>query len=202
MRIFVATARPILADLAGTLAFYLVYLVSGSAPLGAAVGLVIGLGQVGYLVAKRQRPSGLLVVGLALTLGLGGMTFLNHDPRFMLVKPSIVCAIIGVTMLQRGWLTRYAPPIARSLLSDRVFDWVGWCWSGLMFTSAAVNLLALALLPPHSAALVFTIWATGSKTLLFVGQYIVLRMKARRIYRQREAEGSLPPEATAAAKGA
>lgn len=197
MRFFTATAKPILADLSGTLVFYLLYMVTGSAQLGALVGLALGLAQLLNELARGRRPASLLLVSLTLTAVLGGLTFITDDPRFMLVKPGIICAALGLTMLPRGWLTAYVPPIARELLSDTTFDRVGWSWAALMFVSAALNLAAVALMPPRAAALAFTLWAVGSKVLLFAVQYGVLRVRAGRIYRRRDAEGTLSPAARA-----
>lgn len=191
MRFLVATARPILLDLSGTLAFYLVYLVTGSAQLGAAVGLFLGLAQLAHTIIKRRRPAGLLLVSVGLTAVLGGLTYLTHDPQFMLLKPSIICVVLGVTMLPKGWITAYVPPIARELLSERTFDRVGWAWSGLMFGSAILNLAAVTVLEPKLAALVFGVWAMASKVALFAGQYTFLRVRAGRIHRRRQAKGPL-----------
>jgi intracellular septation protein A len=187
MRYLVQSARPILADLAGTLAFYLLYLATGSAPLAAAIGLAIGLFQIAAHLVRRQSVPGLLLMGVALTAALGAMTFFTRDARFILLKPSIVYAAIGVTMLPRGWVTRYVPQIARELLPQSTFDRVGWGWAALILGTAALNLVLVATLDPKRAALCFAIWAIVSKLALFAGQYTVLRLRAGRAYRSRVA---------------
>ncbi|WP_374471738.1 septation protein IspZ [Phenylobacterium sp.] len=192
MRYFTATARPIVTDLASTLVFYGVYLATGSARLGAALGLVIALAQLSVFLFRRLRPPGLLIVSIGLTLALGSLTFLTVDARFLLIKPALISLVLGVTMLPRGWVTSYVPPLARELLSDRTFDHVGWGWAALMFTSAAVNVAAVALLPPDRAAVFFTLWAVASKCALFIGQYAVLRLRAGRLYRERSAAETAP----------
>lgn len=187
MRTFLTTARPIGEDLAGTAAFYLLFLVTGSAVLGAAVGLAIGLLQLGWHWWRRIKVPALLAMGVALTISMGGLTIWTHDPRFLLVKPSIVLAAIGATMLPRGWVTRYVPEIARDLLGQLAIDRIGWSWAGLMLFSAALNLVLLATLTAHAAAAIFSAWAIGSKVALFLWQYTTLRARAVRAYRAREA---------------
>jgi intracellular septation protein len=187
VRYLLASARPILEDLAGTLAFYLLYLVTGSAQLAAAIGLAIGILQIAAHALRRRPVPTLLLMGVALTAVLGTMTFFTRDARFMLLKPSIVYACIGVTMLARGWVTRYVPDIARELLPQSTFDRVGWGWAALILGTALLNLALVATLSPHRAALWFAIWAAASKLALFAGQYTVLRLRAGRAYRSRVA---------------
>ena len=48
-------------------------------------------------------------------------------------------------MLKRGWMNRYLPPIALETVPDLAIGF-GYVWAGLMFFSAALNLvLALSL---------------------------------------------------------
>ncbi|MEP9359132.1 septation protein IspZ [Sphingomonas sp. KR3-1] len=192
MRYFLASARPILEDLAGTLAFYFLYLATGSAQLAAAIGLAIGVLQVAVHVLRRQPVPVLLLMGVALTAALGTMTFFTHDARFMLLKPSIIYAAIGTTMLPRGWVTRYVPEIARELLPQSTFDRVGWGWAALTLGTALLNIVLVATLAPKRAALCFAIWAIASKLALFGGQYTVLRLRAGRAYRSRIAQAPAP----------
>lgn len=185
MRYLLPTARPIVEDLAGTFAFYGLFLLTGSARLGAAVGLAIGVAQIMRHVRRREPVPTLLAMGVALTALLGGLTLLTADPRFLFVKPSIIYLAIGLTMLPRGWVRRYVPPLALELLPARTFDWVGWGWALLLLGTAALNLLFLGLLAPTKAALALAGWGLASKLLLFAGQYTVLRLRAGRIARTR-----------------
>ncbi len=50
----------------------------------------------------------------------------------------MIYVIIGAVMLKPGWLNRYLPPIAQTVVPD-VAVAVGFVWAGLMFVSAAVN---------------------------------------------------------------
>ena len=187
MRYLLATARPILEDMAGTAVFYLLFLATGSAALGAGVGLAIGFAQVVRHRLRREKVPTLLLLGVGLTMVLGGLSLIVVDPRFLLLKPSIVYAVIGGSMLPRGWLVRYVPEIARDLIPARTFDRAGWGWAALMFATALLNALAVVMLPPGRAAALFVECAIGSKLALFAGQYCVLRARAASTYRARHA---------------
>lgn len=191
MRYLLPTARPIAEDLAGTLTFYLLYLLTGSARLAAAVGLAIGFIQIAWHLRRGQRVPVLLATGVALTAVLGGLTLLTADARFLLIKPSIIYLAIGLPMLPRGWVRRYVPPLALELLPARTFDRVGWSWAALLLGSAALNLVLVATVPPATAAAVFAIWGIVSKLTLFAVQYISLRVRAKRKLLARNQGGSL-----------
>lgn len=183
MRYLLPTVRPIVEDLAGTLAFYLLYLLTGSATLGVAIGLLIGFAQIGLHLRRGESVPTLLAAGVLLTLVLGLLSWLVEDVRLVLAKPSLIYAAIGITMLPRGWVTRYVPSIALELLPRRTFDRVGWSWAALMFATAGGNLLLVGTLPPRTAAACFAAGAAASKLLLFAGQYAVLRRRAARMHR-------------------
>ncbi|WP_425228995.1 septation protein IspZ [Sphingomonas sp.] len=180
MRYLLQTIRPVVEDLAGTATFYLLFLATGSAPLAAAVGLGIGLMQIAVHLRRRTPVPALLAVGVVLTVALGAVTLVTADPRFLLVKPSIVYAAVGLTMLPRGWVRRYVPPIALPLLPARTFDLVGWGWAALILGTALLNLVLVAMLPPVRAAAAFVLWGVASKLALFGGQYALLYPRARR----------------------
>jgi intracellular septation protein len=191
MRYLVHTARPIFEDLISTLVFYLIFVLTGSVSLAAAVGLTIGVAQAVRHKLKQEAVPGLLVIGIALTVSLGGLSLLTHSARFLLLKPSIIYCCIGATMLPRGWVKRYVPAIALDLLPAATWDRVGWAWAWLMFGTAAVNVLLVAALPPHQAATLLLVLATGSKLALFAVQYGVLRARAEAAFRARSADPSI-----------
>jgi intracellular septation protein len=43
---------------------------------------------------------------------------LTSDPRFVMLKPSVVYCIVGAYMLKPGWMNRYLPPIAVQTVPD------------------------------------------------------------------------------------
>jgi intracellular septation protein A len=188
MRYLIQTARPIFEDLIGTLAFYLLFVLTGSLTLAAAVGLAIGVAQAILHKLKHEAVPGLLVIGIALTVSLGALSLLTHSASFLLLKPSIIYCCIGATMLPRGWVKRYVPAIALDLLPAATWDRAGWAWAWLMFGTATANVLLVAALPPHRAAMLLLVLATGSKLALFAAQYCVLRARAGAAFLARSAD--------------
>lgn len=193
MRYLLLTIRPILADLAGTFTFYLVFLATGSPRIGAAVGLALGVAQLAWHRAHRRSPPALLLVAVMMTIVLGGVTIATDDARFLLIKPAIVYTAVGATMLRRGWVVRYLPTIAHDLLPRLTIDRVGWSWAALLFATALANLALVALLPPRAAAGIFFVGALASKLLLFAVQFRVLRARAGRAHARLTA--AVPPAA-------
>lgn len=184
-----ASARPILEDMAGTIVFYLVYLTTGSAALGAGVGVALGLGQIIRHRLHGKAVPTLLLLGVGLTVALGALSLVARSPRFLLLKPSIVYGVIGGSMLPREWLVRYVPVIARDLVPAQTFNRAGWGWAGLMFATAGLNLVLVLSLAPARAATSFVLWAIASNFCVFGAQYWVIRRCAVRTYRARHAEG-------------
>ena len=185
MRFLIPTLRPLIEDLAGTLVFYVLYLLTGSATWGVTIGVAVGVGQIARHRWRGEPLPALLLIGVAMTVVLGGVSAMTRDVRFLLVKPSIVYGCIGVAMLRGGWVTRYVPPLALELLPQATFDCVGWGWAALMLATAATNLALVASLRPRDAALMLVIAATASKAVLFAVQYAVLRRRGGRAYATR-----------------
>ena len=103
----------------------------------------------------------------------GTATFLTNDPRFVMLKPSVIYCIVGAVMLKRGWMNRYLPPIAARpcRTSPSIF---GYVWAGLMFGSAALNIVLALTLDAVTWAAAMSIWGIGSKIALFLIQYAVM----------------------------
>jgi intracellular septation protein A len=104
---------------------------------------------------------------------------LTNDPRFVMIKPSIIYAIVGVVMLKPGWMNRYLPPIARELVPD-VAVIFGFVWAGLMFASAALNLIVALNFSVATWAKVMSVYGPVSKLVLFAVQYPTMRAVAIR----------------------
>ena len=91
-----------------------------------------------------------------------------------MVKPSVIYVIVGIVMLRPGWLNRYLPPIAIEVVPDIAFTF-GFVWAGLMFASAALNLVVAFTLDAATWAIVMSIWGMASKIAMFLIQYTVMR---------------------------
>jgi intracellular septation protein len=176
------TLRYLAADLAPMIVFLLVFLASKNIYLATGVGIGLSVLQIGWLLA-RKAPIGMLQwAGLSLIAVFGAATLLTGDPRFVMFKPTGINLVLGVVMLKRGWMERYAPEnirdVARSMLN--VF---GYVWSGLMFFTAALNLILVFMVDPTTWAKFNLIFPPISIIGLFVIQNVFMRTRASNLRR-------------------
>src|SRR6266700_6642478 len=137
MRDFLKAVRLLLLDMASTVLFLVVFLVTHNTILSVSLGMALGLTQIGIQFVRRKPIDTMEWLSLFLIVAAGTATLLTDDPRFVLFKPSAIYAIVGVVLLKPGWMNRYLPAIARAVTSD-VGVIVGFVWAALMFVSAAV----------------------------------------------------------------
>ncbi len=138
---FFSALRPVVTDFLSTIAFIALYAITGSIVVGVVTGMAVGVAQIGWLLFQRRKIDLMQWASLALVIVLGGATLLTHDPRFVMIKPSIGLFAIGCVMLRPGWIARYLPPIVTGNLSPRVPLVWGYVWAGLEFILAAANLV-------------------------------------------------------------
>jgi intracellular septation protein A len=179
MKDFLKAARLLLLDLASTLVFLLLYLLTHNTVLAVSLGVALGAAQIGIQLVRRRRISVMEWLSLFLVVGAGAATLLTHDPRFVLFKPSIIYTVVGVVMLKPGWLSRYLPDIARTVVPD-VAVAVGYAWAGLMFISAAVNGFVALTCDITTWAVTMPIYGIASKLIVFLGGFAAMRIIARR----------------------
>jgi intracellular septation protein A len=96
----------------------------------------------------------------------------------MMLKPSVLSLILGVVMLRRGWMTRYISPATTALVGDVAIRF-GLVWAGLMFFTAALNLVLALSLDTRTWSVVMSFWGLGSNIGLFLLQYAVMDQIAR-----------------------
>jgi intracellular septation protein len=77
-------------------------------------------------------------------------------------------------MLRRGWMNRYLPPAAVQWVPDIAIIF-GYAWAGLMFLSAALNLIAAMSLSATAWSAFMSVWAVASKVVLFLISYATMR---------------------------
>src|ERR1019366_10544710 len=106
-------------------------------------------------------------MSLFLILGSGAAALITNDPRFVMVKPTVVYLIFGTVMLKPGWMNRYLPPIAIERVPDIAFIF-GYLWSGLMFFSATLNLVVALNFSVVAWAAFMSVYAIVSKVALFL----------------------------------
>jgi intracellular septation protein A len=179
MKDFLNAARLLLLDLASTLFFLVVYLLTHNTILAVGLGIALGLAQIGTQFIRRRPIHVMEWLSLVLIIAAGIATLLTHDPRFVLMKPSVIYAIVGGVMCKPGWLNRYLPDIAQAVVPD-VATIVGFAWAGLMFVSAAVNAFVALTCSLETWALIMPIYSIVSKVVVFVAGFAAIRLTAQR----------------------
>ena len=191
MKHFFTAARLLALDLASTLVFLVLFLLTHNTALSVGIGIAFGVTQIGIQMVRRRRIDTMEWLSLFLVVTAGTATLLTNDPRFVLFKPSVIYAIVGVVMLKPGWLNRYLPEIAQTVVPDVAVK-VGYVWSGLMFVSAAVNAFVALTCEITTWAVVMPFFGIVRKIVVFLGGCAAIRFTARRRIRampeaQREA---------------
>jgi len=168
----------LLLDMAATLLFLVLYLLTHNVTLSVVLGMVLGLAQIGWQAARRKPIDTMQWMSLFLVLGAGTVTLLTNDPRFVMIKPSVIYVVVGIVMLKRGWMNRYLPPIAIELVPDIAII-VGYAWSGLMFFSAALNVIVALNFDVATWSVTMSIYGIVSKAAMFLIGYMFMRTIAR-----------------------
>jgi intracellular septation protein len=168
------SAQLLVSDLASTLLFLAVLLITKDLILAVALGVGLGIIQIGWLMARRKPIDTMQWLSIGLVVVSGAATMLTSDARFVMLKPTVIYCIVGAYMLRPGWMNRYLPPIAVETVPDLAYLF-GFIWAGLMFGSAALNIALALTLDPVTWASVMSIWGIASKVVLFLIQYVTMR---------------------------
>jgi intracellular septation protein A len=179
MRDFLNAAKLLLLDLASTLLFLVVFLLTHNTALSVGLGVALGLAQIGIQFVRGRPIDTMEWLSLFLVIAAGTATLLTDDPRFVLFKPSAIYVMVGVVMLKPGWMIRYLPAIARAVVPD-VAVVVGYVWAGLMFVSAAVNAVVALAFDVVTWAMVMPLYGIVSKVVVFVLGFAAIRLIAVR----------------------
>ena len=179
MKDFLHAAKLLFLDLASTILFLVLFLLTHNTLLSVSLGMALGLAQIGIQFARGKLIDTMEWLSLFLVIAAGTATLLTNDPRFVLFKPSVIYAIVGVVMLKRGWMNRYLPDIARAVVPD-VAVIVGFAWACLMFVSAIVNACVALTCSVATWALVMPIFGLVSKVALFLAGFAAMRFIGRR----------------------
>jgi intracellular septation protein A len=173
------SARLLVSDLASTLLFLAVLLATKDLMLAVALGVGLGALQIGWLMVRRQKIDTMQWLSVGLVVVSGVATLLTSDARFVMLKPSVIYCIVGAYMLRPGWMNRYLPPIAVQTVADVAYVY-GFVWAGLMFASAALNVVLALTLDPVTWSAAMSVWGIASKIVLFLIQYATMTMIGRR----------------------
>jgi intracellular septation protein A len=192
MKSLLRSATFLLLDMASTFFYIAVLLVTKSIPIAAVAGVGLGIGQVLWERCRGKPIQTMQWLSLFLVVASAIVTVLTNDPRFMMLKASAIYVIIGVVMLKPGWMNRYLPQQAIDLVPDIAFIF-GFVWAGLMFVSAAVNIVAAMKLSVLAWTGFMSTFALSTKIGLFLIQYATMRFIAVRRHRAAEALGDAVP---------
>jgi len=170
--------RALGTDLLPTLVFAVLVAMKVDVVVATAASIAVGVAQIAFMKVTRRDISRLQWASLALVLTFGTASILAHDPRFLMAKPTVVYAIVGLVMLQRGWMLRYLPPAADGF-GQKPMIVFGYIWAGLMFVTGVANLVVAIALPAQWPAFL-AIFPMVSKIALFAIQYVTVRYLAIR----------------------
>src|SRR6195952_468542 len=187
MKNLLEAGKLLFLDMAATLFFLALYLLTHNVAVSVVLGMALGITQIGWQLARRKPIDTMQWMSLFLVLGAGTVTLITDDPRFVMINPSVIYIIVGVVMLKRGWMNRYLPPIAIALVPD-IGVIFGYVWSGLMFFSAVLNVIVALNTSVVTWSVAMSIYGIVSKAALFLIGYATMRIVAGRRYRQRLGE--------------
>ena len=163
------------SDFLSTILFAGIYFATGNIALATAVGIAGAIGQAIRARLKGSELGFMTWASLGLVIVLGTATLLTHDPRFVLVKPSIAHFTIGAIMLKRGWMLRYVPPIVAETIPEYVTV-AGFAWAALMF-ALGLGTIAIAMTGDIKLwAIYVSFVAIGAKIAAFAIQYDSFRL--------------------------
>jgi intracellular septation protein len=180
-------------DFLSTIVFLIVYFVSGELYLAVIVAMVVGIGQ--FIALKRRGRTLDVMAWLALTMAivLGGATLITNDSRFIMAKPSVGHFAVALVMLRRGWLARYMPDIVKENVPERVLIGWGYGWAALMVVLGLLNLYVAGYYSIDVWAWFISVGAVGAKVVMFLIQFVVIRLQVRRNLRLAAARSTATP---------
>jgi intracellular septation protein len=182
MKNLLEAGKMLFLDMAATLLFLALYLLTHNVALAVILGMALGIAQIGWQLARGKPIDTMQWMSLFLVLGAGTVTLITNDPRFVMIKPSVIYIIVGVVMLRRGWMNRYLPPVAIALVPDIAVVF-GYVWSGLMFFSAVLNVIVALNTDVVTWSVAMSVYGIVSKLALFLIGYATMRIVGGRRYR-------------------
>lgn len=185
MKMFLQAARFLVLDMASTILFVILLSVTHNIGLAVAVGVGMGVAQIGYALARRQNVDAMQWLSLVLVILSGAATFFTHDPRFVMVKGTVIGLVVAGFMLRRGWMARYMPAIAVEKVPDLVVAW-GYVWAAAIAGTAVLNLVLALTVSLGVWLAVMAIVPLVSKIALFVIQFTTMRFIGQRRARRAE----------------
>jgi intracellular septation protein len=178
--------RQVVGDFFSAILFLVVYALSGNLVAAAALAVAAGVVQLALLRLLRRRVEPMQWMSLGLVVVLGGATMLTQNPRFMMVKPTIVHFAIAAVMLRRGWMMRYLPQIVLQSVPEPTIVAAGYAWPALLAALGLTNLVIALNFDFVTWAWFISVGSVGAKLAAGALQYGVFRT----IVRQRVAQSA------------
>ena len=172
--------RPLALDMLSTLFFAGVFALTKSVIVATAIGMAVGIGQVGWLLLRGRKIAALQWASVGLVIVMGSAAILTNDPRFVMIKPTIIYVVVAASMLQPGWITRYMPPEGLVRLPRSLIVGAGYAWAGLMALTAALNVYFAFFTSAATWAVFLGVFPTASKLAAFALHFAVFRAIALR----------------------
>jgi intracellular septation protein A len=160
-------ALPLVSDFVSTIFFAGLYALTHSLLLAPAVGVAVGAGQIGWRLATRRPVAAMQWAGLGLVVVTAAIANVTLSPLVVMLKPSLIYAVIGAAMLQRGWMLRYAIPMARSPIPPGAYVAAGYFVAALMLASGALNLYVALATDAKTWAAFIAVYPLVSKLVSF-----------------------------------
>ena len=96
MRNLLHAGRQLLLDMASTIVFLVVFLLTHEITLSVGLGMVLGIAQIGWQFSRKKPIDTMEWLSLFLVVGSGTAILVTNDPRFIMFKPSLIYVIVGL----------------------------------------------------------------------------------------------------------
>lgn len=181
--IIIRALVPVVRDLLGMIVFVILFFAT-DIYIATAGGIALIAVQTVYMRIRRHPIGALQWMSLVLVGTLGCATIAFHSPYFIMNKPTLMWAALGVVMLRREWMQPYLPPVVTENLDARRIATAGYVYAALLFVLAAMN-FAVALLASQTFWAIYALAVpTATQGALFAVLY--LRLRKEIAIRQRE----------------
>lgn len=176
--------KMLLQDMLSTFVFLGVFAITGNPVLTVAASIGVGLAQIAFEKLRRRPIPTMQGLSMVLVLVFGTASLLTQDPRFIMIKPTIIGSAVAAVMLKPGWLDRYLPEIVHRNVPKSVIFASGYGWALVNFAVAMGNLYVVY----HYDRVVWAAYNSSASLIAnfsgFAIQYVVFRtIVARKLRR-------------------